>query len=173
MSFSQEKDQFVFRYRHIVVSCSHQFQTDILRTCCGDKEHVFRQVYITAFCVWLINRGQHQAFAKKQLIFHLNSLCILRVVKGKRTEEHLVMQSGLHVLTVQVRKQAIPKFQDLLCAIHIGEAVQFLFPGSHGGVIPHQRSKDPELQPAKDQVFRGVAAKAAQICAGIEESAHV
>ena len=40
-----------------------------------------------------------------------------------------------------------------------------------GGMVPHQRRKDAELQETGQQVFRYVASETAQITAGIQETA--
>ena len=56
---------------------------------------------------------------------------------------------------------------------NIFKLIAFLFAGSECGMIPHQRCEDAECKPAQKQVAGCVGTETAQICSGVEESAHV
>ena len=55
----------------------------------------------------------------------------------------------------------------------MAETVKLLLSGPHGGMVPHQRRKDPQLQPPQQKILLSIAAKPAQIRSRVQKSAHI
>ncbi len=123
--------------------------------------------------ILLVDRGNHAFTSQHHLILGAAGNVVLRIIKGQRPEEHLVGQRSLHEFTVQIGKQGITNRQHPAHILCPAEAVNFLITGVLSGMVAHQGGKDPQLQPAKQQILRGVLPEAAQIRPVEEEAAHV
>ncbi len=172
-SSADEQGELVQVQRHPVMSRSHGQQIVILRRAEADHEHIFRQIHMPPPGVLLVNRGNHAFAAQHHLILRSAGSIILWIVESQRPEEHFIIEGSLHKLAVQVGQQSIANRQHPAHVIHPAEAVNFLIPGVLGRMVAHQGRKDPQLQPAEQQVFRGVLPKASQISTIEKEAAHV
>ena len=121
-----------------------------------------------------IDRRCHQALAQQKLIFHLPGIGVIRVVEGQRPEVAGVFQRGLHKFAVQVGQQGVAQTDHIThSGQHLGEAVVFLHPGAHRGVVAHQRGEQTELKPAQGKIRRGIGGEAAEVGTAVQETAHL
>ncbi len=135
--------------------------------------HLLRQVHVPSGGILHIHRGDHNALPHHQLILHPDRRRIIRPHKGERVEHHLIPQSRLHKLTVNVRQEGVAEADDVSKIFRILKLVELLLPGAQSRVVSHQRCKDPQFQPAKQQIFGGIPSEASQIRTGIKEAGHV
>src|SRR5699024_9872432 len=135
--------------------------------------HRLRQVNITPSRVLLIDRGKHQLIAKKQLILHLSGILIVRIIKGQRAEHHFAAERRFHIFTVKIRDKPVSQSDHMPESCCISKPVDFLLPCSRGGMVPHERRENAELQPAHQKFLCRICAESAQIRSCIEETAHI
>ena len=121
-----------------------------------------------------IDGSGHQALAQQKLIFHLPGIGVIRVIEGQRPEVAGVFQRSLHKFAVQVGQQGVAQTDHIThSGQHLGEAVVFLHPGAHRGVVAHQRGEQTELKPAQGKIRRGIAGEAAEVGTAVQETAHL
>ena len=149
------------------------FHAVVLTALYPHLQHLFRQVDIPAAGVLLVNGGNQQAFTDHHFILHLAGEVIVRESKGQRHAVHAIAQGSFHVLTINVRQQQVAQLQNTGKGSLVLKAVRFLFASAGGGVVAQQGREDAHAVPAQHKVLGGVAAKAANVGAFVQETAHV
>ena len=149
------------------------FHTVVLTALYPHLQHLFRQVDIPAAGVLLVNGGNQQAFTDHHFILHLAGEVIVRESKGQRHAVHAIAQGSFHVLTINVRQQQVAQLQNTGKGSLVLKAVRFLFASAGGGVVAQQGREDAHAVPAQHKVLGGVAAKAANVGAFVQETAHI
>ena len=149
------------------------FHAVVLTALYPHLQHLFRQIDIPAAGVLLVNGGNQQAFTDHHFILHLAGEVIVRESKGQRHTVHTVAQGSFHVLAVNIGQQQVTQLQNTGKGRLILKAVGLLFAGTGGGVVAQQGREDAHAVPAQHKVLGGVAAKAANVGAFVQETAHV
>ena len=162
-------------HRDVMMTCGQYagFDTVTLAALYPHLQHFFRQVDIPAAGVLLVNGGNQQAFTDHHFILHLAGEVIVRKSKGQRHAVHAIAQGSFHVLTINVRQQQVAQLQNTGKGRFILKAVRFLFASAGGGVVAQQGREDAHAVPAQHKVLGGVAAKAANVGAFVQETAHI
>ena len=175
MPLAHKEHHFVQLHRDVMMTSGQNggFHAVVLTALYPHLQHLFRQVDIPAAGVLLVNGGNQQAFADHHFILHLAGEVIVRESKGQRHTVHTVAQGSFHVLTINVRQQQVAQLQNTGKGRLILKAVGLLFAGTGGGVVAQQGREDAHAVPAQHKVLGGVAAKAANVGAFVQETAHI
>ena len=175
MPLAHKEHHFVQLHRDVMMTSGQNggFHAVVLTALYPHLQHLFRQVDIPAAGVLLIDGGNQQAFADHHFILHLAGEVIVRESKGQRHAVHAIAQGSFHVLTINVRQQQVAQLQNTSKGRLILKAVGLLFAGTGGGVVAQQGREDAHAVPAQHKVLGGVAAKAANVGAFVQETAHV
>ena len=175
MPLAHKEHHFVQLHRDVMMTSGQNggFHTVVLTALYPHLQHLFRQVDIPAAGVLLVNGGNQQAFTDHHFILHLAGEVIVRESKGQRHAVHAIAQGSFHVLTINVRQQQVAQLQNTGKGSLVLKAVGLLFAGTGGGVVAQQRREDAHAVPAQHKVLGGVAAKAANVGAFVQETAHV
>ena len=162
-------------HRDVVVACGQYagFDTVTIAALYPHLQHLFRQVDIPAAGVLLIDGGNQQTFTDHHFILHLACKGIIGESKGQRHAVHAIAQGSFHVLTINVRQQQVAQLQNTGKGRFILKAVGLLFASAGGGVVAQQGREDAHAVPAQHKVLGGVAAKAANVGAFVQETAHI
>ena len=155
----------------------YTFFQDLLRNGSVRKEfhklHLLRKIYITASCVLLINRSDHDLISKQQLVLHMYGNLILRINKAHWPEIHIIVQSCLHIFTVKIWDKTISHTDHMTEIFHIFKLVALLLPGTDRCMITHQRCEYSKCQETKQQFSCCICAKSTQIRSCIQETTHI
>ena len=175
MPLAHKEHHFVQLHRDVMMTSGQNggFHAVVLTALYPHLQHLFRQVDIPAAGVLLVNGGNQQAFTDHHFILHLAGEVIVRESKGQRHAVHAIAQGSFHVLTINVRQQQVAQLQNTGKGSLVLKAVRFLFAGTGGGVVAQQGREDAHAVPAQHKVLGGVAAKAANVGAFVQETAHV
>ena len=175
MPLAHKEHHFVQLHRDVMMTGGQNggFHAVVLTALYPHLQHLFRQIDIPAAGVLLVNGGNQQAFTDHHFILHLAGEVIVRESKGQRHAVHAIAQGSFHVLTINVRQQQVAQLQNTGKGRLILKAVGLLFAGTGGGVVAQQGREDAHAVPAQHKVLGGVAAKAANVGAFVQETAHV
>ena len=175
MPLAHKEHHFVQLHRDVMMTSGQNggFHAVVLTALYPHLQHLFRQVDIPAAGVLLVNGGNQQAFTDHHFILHLAGEVIVRESKGQRHTVHTVAQGSFHVLAVNIGQQQVAQLQNTGKGSLVLKAVRFLFAGTGGGVVAQQGREDAHAVPAQHKVLGGVAAKAANVGAFVQETAHV
>ena len=175
MPLAHKEHHFVQLHWDVMMTSGQNggFHTVVLTALYPHLQHLFRQVDIPAAGVLLVNGGNQQAFTDHHFILHLAGEVIVRESKGQRHAVHAIAQGSFHVLTINVRQQQVAQLQNTGKGSLVLKAVRFLFASAGGGVVAQQGREDAHAVPAQHKVLGGVAAKAANVGAFVQETAHI
>ena len=175
MPLAHKEHHFVQLHRDVMMTSGQNggFHAVVLTALYPHLQHLFRQVDIPAAGVLLVNGGNQQAFTDHHFILHLAGEVIVRESKGQRHAVHAIAQGSFHVLAVNIGQQQVTQLQNTGKGRLILKAVGLLFAGTGGGVVAQQGREDAHAVPAQHKVLGGVAAKAANVGAFVQETAHV
>ena len=175
MPLAHKEHHFVQLHRDVMMTSGQNggFHAVVLTALYPHLQHFFRQIDIPAAGVLLIDGGNQQAFADHHFILHLAGEVIVRESKGQRHTVHTVAQGSFHVLTINIGQQQVAQLQNTGKGSLVLKAVRFLFASAGGGVVAQQGREDAHAVPAQHKVLGGVAAKAANVGAFVQETAHV
>ena len=102
-----------------------------------DEFHFLRQVNVTASCVLLVDRCDHDLVSEDELVFYTNCHLVVRVNEAERFEVHVIVQCSFHVLAVQIRYKTVSGINDISEILDVFELVAFLLSGSFCRMIAH------------------------------------
>ena len=175
MPLAHKEHHFVQLHRDVMMTSGQNggFHAVVLTALYPHLQHLFRQIDIPAAGVLLVNGGNQQAFADHYLVLYLACKGVIGESKGQRHAVHAIAQGSFHVLTINVRQQQVAQLQNTGKGRLILKAVGLLFAGTGGGVVAQQGREDAHAVPAQHKVLGGVAAKAANVGAFVQETAHV
>ena len=175
MPLAHKEHHFVQLHRDVMMTSGQNggFHAVVLTALYPHLQHFFRQIDIPAAGVLLIDGGNQQAFTDHYLVLYLACKGVIGESKGQRHTVHTVAQGSFHVLTINVRQQQVAQLQNTGKGRLILKAVGLLFAGTGGGVVAQQGREDAHAVPAQHKVLGGVAAKAANVGAFVQETAHV
>ena len=175
MPLAHKEHHFVQLHRDVMMTSGQNggFHAVVLTALYPHLQHFFRQIDIPAAGVLLVNGGNQQAFTDHHFILHLAGEVIVQESKGQRHAVHAIAQGSFHVLTINVRQQQVAQLQNTGKGRLILKAVGLLFAGTGGGVVAQQGREDAHAVPAQHKVLGGVAAKAANVGAFVQETAHI
>ena len=175
MPLAHKEHHFVQLHRDVMMTSGQNggFHAVVLTALYPHLQHLFRQIDIPAAGVLLVNGGNQQAFADHYLVLYLACKGVIGESKGQRHTVHTVAQGSFHVLAVNIGQQQVAQLQNTGKGSLVLKAVRFLFAGTGGGVVAQQGREDAHAVPAQHKVLGGVAAKAANVGAFVQETAHV
>ena len=143
---SNKKWYFIEGNIHIMNSfCKDFFENGSIRHEL-DEFHFFRQINVTASCVLLINRCDHDLVAKHQLVFNTDRHLIIWINKSKRLKVHIIIQCSFHIFTIEIWYKAISGVNDTAEIFDVFELVTLLFSCSFCSMVSHQRCKHTECK---------------------------
>ena len=109
VSLAHKEHHFIQLHRNVMMACWQHagFDAVAFAALYPHLQHLLRQINIPTSGILLIYRGDQQAFTDHHLILYPAGKVVLREGERQRHTVHVVVQSSLHVLAVNVGQQQV------------------------------------------------------------------